>query len=352
MDITLASIMGRYRDRFKTKYGSSTTLNQWSAVNAILGCRTGQYGEISLSCSACPWAISCPRSCGHRACNTCQHQSTTTWLARQERKLLPANYYMATFTLPRELRTLSKAHQKTIYPLLIQTAVSILKTFGLNDEGLNAELGMTAVLHTHTRRLDYHPHVHIVVPGGGINAKRNEWRKVKGDYLFNGFKLAAAFRGAMLKAIEQSGLWVPSTPKKWVVQCKKVGRGLPALKYLSRYLYRGVISNKNIIEDDGTFVTFRYKDSKTDTMLTRRVRGEEFMALVLQHTLPKGFRRSRDYGFLHGNAKRILKIVQWALQISLPIAKLAEPKKIVCTKCQSPMMFTRFTPAQPKLRPG
>jgi hypothetical protein len=109
----------------------------------------------------------------------------------------------------------------------------------------------------HTRRLDYHPHAHIIVPGGGINVKRTQWHKIKGDYLFNGFKLAAAFWGAMLKAIEQSGLWMPDTPKKWVVHCKKVGRGLPALQYLSRYLYRGVISNKNIVANDSTYVTFR-----------------------------------------------------------------------------------------------
>jgi hypothetical protein len=351
-ELNLASIMTRYRDRHKTTYGESTTPNQWSALNAILGCRSGQYGEVALSCSVCPWEITCPRSCGHRACNQCQHQTTEQWLARQERKLLPVNYFMVTFTLPRQLRKLAKNHQDIIYPLLFKTAVATLKAFGLNENGLNAELAMTAILHTHTRRLDYHPHVHIVVPGGGINTQRTEWRKVKGDYLFNGFKLAAAFRGAMLRAIEQSGLWVPSTPKKWVVNCTKVGHGRPALQYLSRYLYRGVISNKNIVSDDGTYVTFRYTDSKSNTIKTRRVLGEEFMDLVLQHTLPKGFRRSRDYGFLHGNAKRILKIVQWALQIEVPIQALVERKKMICKKCQQPMEFLRFIPAQLKLKPG
>jgi hypothetical protein len=237
------------------------------------------------------------------------------------------------------------------YYTRFKSAVATLKTFGLNEKGFNAELAMTAILHTHTRRLDYHPHVHIIVPGGGINVKRTQWHKIKGDYLFNGFKLAAAFRGAMLKSIEQSGLWVPATPKKWVVHCKKVGRGLPALQYLSRNLYRGVISNKNIVADDGTYVTFRYTDSKSNTIKTRRVLGEEFMDLVLQHTLPKGFRRSRDYGFLHGNAKRILKIVQWALQIEVPIQALIERKKMVCKKCQQPMEFLRFIPAQLKLKP-
>ncbi|MFT6388326.1 MAG: hypothetical protein ACJAUP_001704 [Cellvibrionaceae bacterium] len=131
-----------------------------------------------------------------------------------------------------------------------------------------------------------------------------------------------------------------------------MGRELPALQYLSRYLYRGVISNNNIIADDGTYVTFRYKDSDTNTMATRRLRGEEFMALVLQHTLPKGFRRSRDYGFLHGNAKRILNIVQCALQIAVPIVKPIERKIILCQKCRGPMRFTGFIPACAKLKLG
>jgi hypothetical protein len=98
----------------------------------------------------------------------------------------------------------------------------------------------------------------------------------------------------MLDSIRQAGLISPQTPKKWVVQCQSVGRGLPALQYLSRYLYRGVISNRNILSDDGQFVIFQYKDSDTSTLKTRRLRGEDFIALVLQHTLPKGFRRARD----------------------------------------------------------
>jgi len=249
---------------------------------------------------------------------------------------------MVTFTLPYELRLLAKANQKCLYSLLFQCAVSTLKDFGMNEKGLTAELAMTAVLHTHTRRLDYHPHVHIIVPGGGINPQRNEWRKVNGKYLFNGHKLAAVFRGRMLAAIAQSGLMPPITPKKWVAQCQHVGRGLPALKYLSRYLYRGVISNKNILHDDGTFVTFQYQDSGTGNRLTRRMRGEDFVALVLQHTLPKGFRRARDYGFLHGNAKRLLKRVQWVLQVGIPKRKDAQRPKFICARCHAPMSIIGF----------
>jgi len=120
------------------------------------------------------------------------------------------------------------------------------------------------------------------------------------------------------------------------------------LKYLSRYLYRGVISNQNIIADDGTYVTFQYKDSNTGNMKTRRLRGEDFIALVLQHTLPKGFRRARDYGFLHGNAKRLLQRVQWLLQVVFPIIDPAQRPRFICKRCQSLMSVVGIT----RLRPG
>ena len=346
----LATIAHHYLDRFKTHHGAFTSPDQWSALNAILGCRTGQYGDLQLSCSACPWHSKQHRSCGHRSCNRCQNHSTTQWLERQQRKLLPVEYFMVTFTLPFELRALAKANQRAVYSLLFQCAVATLKAFGLNDKGLAAELAMTVVLHTHTRRLDYHPHVHCIVPGGGVNTRRTEWRKLKGKYLFNEFQLATVFRGKLLSGLQQAGLVHPKTPREWVAQCERVGRGLPALQYLSRYLYRGVISNKRIVCDDGEYVTFEYKESKTGQIKTRRLRGEDFIALVLQHTLPKGFRRARDYGFLHGNAKRLLQSVQWMLQVTVPTLQARQRPPFLCQHCQSPMAVVGYH--RPHRKPG
>ena len=158
---------------------------------------------------------------------------------------------MVTFTLPKQLRALAWQHQRQVYDCLFKTAADTLKQFGNNEKHLDADLGMTGVLHIHSRRLDYHPHVHFVVPGGGINTRRKEWRKLKGQYLFNGKNLAKVFRAKLLKVLDEHGLLSLSLkmglPKEWVVNCKHVGKGLPALKYLSRYLYKGVISDKNIL---------------------------------------------------------------------------------------------------------
>lgn len=333
----LATVFDDYRERFLSRYGGTLTTDQWSAFNAITGCRTGQYGELLWSCQGCPSAGTRYCACGHRACNQCQQEAAQHWLARQARKLLPVPYYLATFTLPYELRGLARRHPKTVYALLMRCATETLRRFGMNKTGFNAELGLCAVLHTHTRRLDYHPHVHLVVPGGGVHHLRREWRSLKGDYLFNGRALAVAFRGAMLNALTKAGLTPPRTPQRWIVHCKKAGRGLQALQYLSRYLYRGVISDRNLIADDGNNITFRYKDSRTGSWQTRTLKGEDFIALVLQHVLPKGFRRARDYGFLHGNAKRLLRIVQWVLRVSVPDITPKPKAVLTCPQCGGSM---------------
>lgn len=346
----LASIFERYRARFLQRHGARLTPDQWSAFNAITGCRTGQYGSLVLACGNCPHQGTRYCSCGHRACNRCQQHSAQQWLARQEQKLLPVDYYMATFTLPFELRSLARRHPRQVYNALLQCAASTLKRFGLNQRGFEAELGLCAVLHTHTRRLDYHPHVHVVVPGGGVERRRREWRKAPGHYLFNGRALAAAFRGALLKTLADQGLTLPATPKRWVAQCQRIGKGQQALRYLSRYLYRGVISNRNLVADDGTNVTFRFKDSQTQQWQTRRVAGEEFIFLVLQHVLPKGFRRARDFGFLHGNARHLLRIVQWVLGIRRPSPSAASRPPLVCPACAGRMFVCGVVPA--RMDPG
>ena len=346
----LAALCARYRARFIASHARHTTAAQWSALNALLGCHTAQYGTLNLSCRDCSEQICRFRSCGHRFCNQCQQHTTQAWLDRQRQKLLPVDYYLVTFTLPRELRNLAKAHSAAVLPLLMQCAAEILRRFGRNHPGLNAELGLCAVLHTHTRRLDYHPHVHLVVPGGGVNVARREWRQLKGKYLFNGRALATAFRGAFLRALSNAGLSIPKTPHKWVAHCERVGRGLQTLQYLSRYLYRGVISHHHIIEDDGDMITFRYQDSRSQSMLTRTLPGEDFLALLLQHVLPKGLRRTRDYGFLHGNAKRLLKTVQWVLRVPLPASDEKHPAQFRCPHCHGSRLVTRMTP--PHLQSG
>jgi hypothetical protein len=258
---------------------------------------------------------------------------------------------MVTFTLPYELRSLAWQNQTAVYNILFACAASTLKDFGLNPANLGADIAMTAVLHTHSRRLDYHPHCHVIVPGGGIDKRRRQWKKVKGKYLFNEFALAKVFRARCLEAFNKASLTIPmGVPKEWVVDCAHVGRGKPALKYLSRYLYRGVISENSIVSVQDGWVTFKYTDSKTGKTQYRTLKGEDFCWLVLQHVLPKGFRRIRDYGFLHGNAKKTLKLVQLVLRVIIEIITPRPRPGFKCPHCQSPLNIIGFI--QPHWQPG
>jgi ribosomal protein L37AE/L43A len=339
----LATVVKHYLLAFTSRYGHRVSVVQLKAVTAIQRCRTKDAGQLLLRCPDCSTQVLRPLSCGNRSCPGCQNHETSRWLDRQRAKLLPVEYFMATFTLPYELRALARGHQKTIYNLLFTCAASTLKDFGLNPKHLGAGIGMTAVLHTHSRRLDYHPHLHVVVPGGGVDRKRRQWKKIKGKYLFNEFALAKVFRARLLAGIKAAGLAIPTgLPKEWVVDCKHVGKGKPALEYLSRYLYRGVISEKNIVSSQDGEVTFRYTDSKTGQTLYRTLKGEEFLWLVLQHVLPKGLRRVRDYGFLHGNAKKTLFLVQLILQVAIEAAAARPRPAFKCPECKSAMEFVRY----------
>lgn len=349
--MNLSDIATQYSDRFLEKYNHCLLPGHQKALNAIKTCRTPGSGMTLLQCKGCGAKEQKPMSCGHRNCNRCQNTDTSEWLARQNQKLLPVEYFMVTFTLPEQLRELAWHHQRQVYDVLIRIAAQTLKEFGANPKNMDAELGMTAVLHTHSRRLDYHPHVHFVVPGGGINRRRKEWRKLKGKYLFNGKNLAKVFRAKLLKALDELKLLSPklkqSVPKEWVVNCKHVGKGLSALQYLSRYLYRGVISDKNIVSNQQGQVTFSYTNSETGKTETRTLPGEDFLWLILKHVLPRRFRRSRDYGFLHSKASKRLTQVQWVLHVTVKALEAVVRPVFKCRHCGEPMKHIAFNFMKP-----
>jgi len=347
----LASIFDQYQDALQTKLGSRLLPGHLRAIEAISQCRTPEAGRLLVQCIDCGHEVWRPLSCGHRSCPQCQNHETSLWLDRQQAKLLPVEYFMATFTLPFELRFLAMDNQTLVYNFLFACASSTLKDFGLNPQNLGAHIGMTAVLHTHNRRLDYHPHVHVVVPGGGVDKSRKQWKKKKTKYLFNEFALAKVFRARFMEALIKAGLSVPgSVPRKWVVNCTCVGKGLSALKYLSRYLYRGVIGENAIVSNRDGNITFKYVEGRTGETRYRTVKGEDFLWLVLQHVLPKGFRRARDYGFLHGNAKKLLSLVQLVLRVLMQASTLRFRPVFRCPVCQAPMRI--LTIARPTWSSG
>jgi len=347
----MASIINQYYNAFLNKYGHTVLPGHLQAINSIRRCRTPDSGELFVICPDCNHAQWRPLSCGHRNCPQCQNHEASQWIDRQQRKLLAVPYFMATFTLPSELRPLSWQHQRAVYAMLFSCVSSTLKDFGLNPKNLGAEIGMTMVLHTHNRKLDFHPHIHTVVPGGGVNKRRRQWIKKKGEYLFNEIAMAKVFRARFLDALNKAGLSIPQKiPHEWVVDCSHVGKGISALKYLSKYLYRGVISENNIVSNQNGQITFKYIESRTRITRYRTLKGEDFLHLLMKHVLPRGFRRVRDYGFLHGNAKKMLLLVQLILRVAIKEIEQRPRPAFKCPCCKSSMIILGFRRAS--WRPG
>jgi hypothetical protein len=352
--IALASIIERFGRDYLAQYGASALPSQRQALNAMKHCRSNLGPCMLAQCGDCGEQRVVPHSCGHRNCPHCQHFESQRWIERQTKALVPGSYFLITFTLPAELRPLVWQHQRVLYAALMDCAWATLRTFSQNHKQLQGSPGAVAVLHTHSRRLDFHPHVHLAMPAAAFDADKGLWRTLrksaKGDgYLFNHKALAKVFKAKLLAALDELSLPLPPDfPQEWVVDCKSVGNGEKALVYLGRYLYRGVIAEKDILRCENGQVTYRWRDSKTLRQQQRSVSGVEFLRLVLQHVLPKGFRRARNYGFLHPNSKRLIALLR--LLVFKPCTKApvesatttqTDRPKLLCRCCGAAMAIVR-----------
>jgi len=349
--ILLSAIINKFSDGFLAQYQAFALPGHKKALWAMGQCRQEHGPHMLAQCTDhdCQKQTYIPHSCGHRNCPHCQNHESSQWIEKELNKRLPAPYFLLTFTLPKELRDLAWKNQKTVYSLLFTCVQDTLKTFTRNDKKLGGDAGFTTLLHTHSRTLDYHPHIHVVMPGASIDRKRGLWRKKSAKYLFNHKALAKVFRAKLLQALVDQGLTVPSNcSRQWVVDCKGVGNGDKAIVYLGRYLYRGVIREKDILTCEDGMVTFRYLHAKSGEYRTRTVSGGKFLYLLMLHVLPKGFRRARCYGFLHPCSKKLIRFLQLVLRIN-PLtmfsAKQAPRPQITCPSCGAKMTIigTRLT---------
>ncbi len=354
--ILLSSIISQFKDRFFKRYKNTLLPSHRRALRVMEQCRQEHGPHMLARCTGhdCEKQVYIPHSCGHRSCPHCQNHENDQWIENQLSKRLPARYFLLTFTLPEQLRELAWKNQKIIYSLMFSCVQETLKTFAGNDKKLGGTAGFTTILHTNTRSLDYHPHIHVVMPAATVNLKTALWRVKDSGYLFNHKALAKVFRAKLLQAAVDHGLDVPGNcPKQWVVDCKDVGNGDKAIVYLGRYLYRGVIREQDIMHCDDGHVTYRYLHAKTGAYRTRTVTGEYFLYLLMLHVLPKGFRRSRCYGFLHPCSRKLIKFLQLVLRFNPRAwfkAKLKQRPKITCPVCGKAMEIILTMIAKPANR--
>ncbi len=219
------------------------------------------------------------------------------------KRLLPAvTYHLVTFTLPEELRQIARSNQKLIYGILFRTSAAALKKLAADPRFVGGQIGMTGVLHTWTRALLYHPHVHFVVPGGGYDEDDKKWHSSGKKFLVPVKALSMIFRAKFRDEFKKTPLFkeIPANvwAKDWVVHSKPVGNGEHALEYLSAYVYRVAITDKRIVRVQNDEVTFRYRESDTGTWKTQKLNSIEFIRRFLWHVLPPGFVKIRHFGLL------------------------------------------------------
>ena len=307
------------------------SLDQLKVMSAIERCRTAALGGHVARCedAACGHTQIAYNSCRNRQCPKCQAAASRRWLVDREAELLPVPYFHVVYTLPSQLRDIAYQNKHAVYDLLMKAAAETTLAIAADPKRLGARIGITAVLHTWGSALTHHPHVHMIVPGGGLSLDNTRWVASRSNFLVHVNALAHVFRGKMLAMLMQAhragqlkffntyaGLVDKRTFKrfiaplrhiKWVVYCKAPFAGAQqVLRYLSRYTHRVAISNRRLIAADDGYIAFRWKDYRIDgpgRWKTMRLHPHEFIRRFLMHVLPKGFHRIRHYGLFAGTAK-------------------------------------------------
>ena len=307
--LEVADIFRLHGPAYREKFGNRMLPSHRRAMQDIETCRTESLGGQVYFCKQCQAQRYSYHSCKNRHCPKCQNEQANDWLHEQKELLLPTHHFLVTFTLPAQLRALARSHQKTIYNLLFRASSAALQSLAQDPRFVGGRLGMVGVLHTWTRQLLYHPHVHYIVTGGGLTAD-GHWRSSRKDFLVPVKALSPIFRAKFRDALMQTELFTQVPPriwrKDWVVHSELVGSGQHAFQYLAPYIFRVAISNNRLRKLHNGQLTFSYKESATDQLKHCTLTAEEFIRRFLQHVLPPRFIKVRYYGLLSPAHRQLL----------------------------------------------
>jgi hypothetical protein len=378
--LEVADIFRTHGPVWRKQQAGRLSLGQLKVMSAIEQCRTAALGGHALRCNACEHEEISYNSCRNRHCPKCQARAAQHWLEARQADLLPVEYYHVVFTLPAEISAIAYTNKAAIYRLLFDVAAETLLTIATDPKHLGAQIGATLVLHTWGSALTHHPHVHGIVPGGGISLDGERWVACRRGFFLPVRVLSRLFRRRFLEELEKLhhvgqlqffgehehlaapvmfGRWLsPLRSCEWVVYAKRPFAGPEAvLAYLSRYTHRVAISNRRLIamNDDG--VSFRWKDYRAKGRTRHKamtLAPEEFMRRFLLHVLPGRFHRIRHYGLL-ANAVRRKNLSKARALLDVPPQKPASDEiavppapTFVCRCCGATMRVTEtFIRGQP-----
>jgi hypothetical protein len=381
----VADILRRDGAAFRRARVGHLSLGQLKAMSAIERCRTDALGGHRLRCDPCSKELIAYNSCRNRHCPKCQGSAAKRWLLDRQLDLLPVAYYHVVFTLPAPIADIAYQNKAVVYNLLFKASAETLSTIAADPKHLGAKIGFTSVLHTWGSALTHHPHLHCVVPGGGLTPERDRWIRCKPGFFLPVRVLSRLFRRLFLEQLQrahQQGqlqfygkrvalnndrhfkqFIAPLRNIDWVVYAKQPFAGPAAvLEYLSRYTHRIAIANSRLIAHDQRGVTFRYKDYRRKGHHRYRrmtLTTDEFIRRFLIHILPAGFHRIRHYGLLASHVRR--ENLALARQ---HLCGTAEPHDdtqtetdeehacvFVCHTCGSPMRVLEIVQPEPRAPP-
>lgn len=362
----VADILRQHGDAFIDRYQDQLSYQQLSVLRAITRCRTAALGGHLDDCPGCGHTAISYNSCRNRHCPKCQAQARQRWLAAREKELLATAYFHVVFTLPQELSPLCQRTPDVMYNILLRSSAATMLAVATDPKHLGAEIGFLSILHTWGQNLSVHPHVHCIVPAGGLSPDHKRWVHPRYRFFLPVKVLSRIFRGKFVEALrrayrEKRLKWTGAIAdlahparfkafvdslfrRDWVVYAKPaMGGASQVLRYLGRYTHRVAISNHRLLALDDETVTFRWKDyAHGNKHRKMTVAGCEFLRRFVQHVLPRGFVRIRQFGFLaNGRRTALIRLARSLLeQAPLPDAGPAmppHPAAWLCPKCGTVM---------------
>jgi hypothetical protein len=351
--IELADIFREYGPAYRAKYGAEMLPSHHQAMWAIEHCRTEALGGHVYECPDCDETAYRYHSCRNRHCPKCQGEKAYRWLEQQHDLLLPVPYFMLTCTLPDGLRPVARSHQRLLYDVLFRTSAAATQRLARDPRFVGGQIGLVGVLHTWGRTLVFHPHIHYLVPGGGLAADGLTWLPAQHDFLLPVKALSPLFRAQFRDALHQTDCFDLIPPsvweQNWVVHCQPVGNGLQAFKYLAPYIFRVALSNGRLVSCENNRVTFRYRDSNTGQPKLCILEAEEFIHRFLQHILPQGFVKVRYYGWLSPGCRPLLALIRQRLSPTEvePVAATPAPSETELSSAPSPSTPDPISEAAP-----
>ena len=344
---TLRAICTAFAPEYLARY-PHLPLAHRKVISAIQHCQSGYYGHRLSQCHSCGGQHRVHHSCGNRHCPQCQQHTTQQWLQHHLDKQLPGPHFLLTFTVPETLRPFLRSHQRLAYQAMFQASSMALKQLAKDPRFIGTDLpGFTGVLHTWGRQLQYHPHIHSIVPGGGLAEDRTTWHPSRANFFVPVKALSPIYRALFKEDMRQAGLLTHIDPQVWTIPWNVHSRanhhGHSAFTSLAPSVFRVAISNQRLVSLTDRTVTFTYRKVGSARLRTTHLDVREFLRRFLQHVLPHGFMKVRHFGFLHASCAIPLATIRLMIGQGHPSNGKPTPPKpppplaARCPTCGAPM---------------